>query len=236
VRIVSNAILATLPANDLAALNDGLSNVMLEQNQLLGETGAPVEHVVFPTAGMISVVAELASGERVETALIGRTGVFGGAVAFGGKVHITTSFVQIAGAALTLPAVDFARLVKQREGLRATLFRYEQFLLTQAQQSVACNARHSISQRLATWLIRASDTTEQDTLLLTQEFLAQMLGVQRASVSLVAKKLQDDGLINYWRGRIDILDEKKLGEAACECCHTVRLQYRRLFGNGPTKN
>jgi CRP-like cAMP-binding protein len=97
---------------------------------------------------------------------------------------------------------------------------------------VACNARHQIAMRLATWLIRSRDATNQTQLQMTQEFLAQMLGVQRASVSLVAAELQAEGLIRYRRGNIQIVNEEKLTERACECCQAVRVQYRRLFGNG----
>jgi CRP-like cAMP-binding protein len=107
--------------------------------------------------------------------------------------------------------------------------------MAQSQQSVACNARHDIPQRLATWLMRARDSLEQNELALTQEFLAQMLGVQRASVSLIAGKLQAEGLIRYRRGRIEIIDEHKLGDRACECCGAVRTAYQRLLGDSAGK-
>ena len=229
----NNALLLALPAKDLAAISERLKPAPLDMAQMLGETGAPIEQVVFPTSGLVSVVTELSSGERIEAALIGRSGVLGASVAFGAKFHIGTSFVQMAGSGLVMRASDFAELVRQREDVRAVLFKHEEYLLAQSQQSVACNARHQIAARLASWLIRARDGAEQMHLEMTQEFLAQMLGVQRASVSLVAAELQAEGLIRYRRGHIEIINEKKLIERACECCQAVRMQYRRLFdGSG----
>jgi CRP-like cAMP-binding protein len=229
----NNALLLALQAKDLAAISERLKPIPLDMSQMMGEPGAPIEHVVFPTAGLISVVTELSSGERIETALIGRSGVLGASVAFGAKFHISTSFVQMAGSALSMRAAEFAELVRQRDDIRALLFRHEEYLLAQSQQSVACNARHQIAMRLATWLLRSRDAAGQTHLEMTQEFLAQMLGVQRASVSLVAAELQEEGLIRYRRGNIEIVNEKKLIERACECCQAVRMQYRRLFdGSG----
>ncbi len=158
--------------------------------------------------------------------------MLGGSVAFGARFHISTSFVQMAGSALVTRASDFVDFAKSRD-LHALLFKHEEYLLAQSQQSVACNARHQIAMRLATWLIRSRDAAGQTNLQMTQEFLAQMLGVQRASVSLVAAELQEEGLIRYRRGNIEIVNEKKLIERACECCQAVRMQYRRLFdGSG----
>ena len=231
--LANNAILLSLPAKDLAAITERLKPMPLDMGQMFGEPGAPIEQVVFPTAGLISVVTELSGGERIETALIGRSGVLGASVAFGAKSHISTSFVQMAGSALVMRASDFAEFVRRRDDIRALLFRNEEYLLAQSQQSVACNARHQIAMRLATWLIRSRDAAEQMHIKMTQEFLAQMLGVQRASVSLVAAELQEEGLIRYRRGNIEIVNEKKLIERACECCQAVRMQYRRLFdGSG----
>ncbi len=228
----NNGFLLALQAKDLAAISERLKPTSLNMSQMLGETGAPIEQVVFPTSGLISVVTELSSGERIEAALIGRSGVFGSSVAFGAKCHINTSFVQMPGSGLVMRASDFAEFIRQRDDLRTLLFRQEEYLLAQSQQSVACNARHQVAMRLATWLIRSRDAAEQTHLEMTQEFLAQMLGVQRASVSLVAAELQAEGLIRYRRGHIEIMNEQKLVDRACECCQAVRMQYRRLFNTG----
>jgi CRP-like cAMP-binding protein len=227
----ANEILAALPAKEAAVLNERLKPIELKHGDLLGEMGRPIEQVIFPTRGLISVVAELSTGERIETALVGHKGVLGASIVFGGKCHISTSFVQMPGSALSMRAAEFAELVRPLEQARLVLFKHEQFLLAQAQQSTACNARHQISARLATWLLRARDSADTTTLQLTQEFLAQMLGVQRASVSLVAAQLREAGLIEYRRGKIEIVNEQKLGEAACECSHAVRVHYGRLLGD-----
>jgi CRP-like cAMP-binding protein len=227
----TNAFLDALPKKDSGALGERLKRLTLSQGQVLGESGAAIEQVVFPLSGLISVVAELSSGERIETALIGRGGVFGASIGFGAKIHISTSFVQMAGEALAIRASEFADFARNREDVKAQLYRHEQYLMAQAQQSVACNARHQISERLAAWLLRARDAAETGSLHLTQEFLAQMLGVQRASVSVVASSLQDAGMIAYRRGRIDIIDDKKLSQTACECHHTVHTQHQRLLGD-----
>jgi CRP-like cAMP-binding protein len=165
--------------------------------------------------------------------LISHTGVLGAAVAFGAKMHISTSFVQMPGEALVMRASEFIEIMRNRPAVRPVFYLNEQYLLAQSQQSVACNARHQIPARLATWLLRARDGVGHGSLQLTQEFLAQMLGVQRASVSTVASKLQEAGMIAYRRGRIEIIDEKKLSETACECHDSVRMQYKRLFGDDP---
>jgi CRP-like cAMP-binding protein len=235
VPFANNALLLALPAKDLAAISERLKPTPLDMAQMLGDTGGPIELVVFPTSGLISVVTELSSGERIEAALIGRSGVLGASVAFGAKCHISTSFVQMPGSGLVMRASDFADFARQREDVRAVLFKHEEYLLAQSQQSVACNARHQVAMRLATWLIRSRDAAEQMHLDMTQEFLAQMLGVQRASVSLVAAQLQAEGLIRYRRGHIEIINEQKLIDRACECCQAVRMQYRRLFDGDGTQ-
>ena len=228
--LANNALLLALGPADLAAIIERVRPIPLEMGLMLGEIGFPIDQVVFPTSGLVSVVAELASGERIEAAVTGRSGVVGAPIALGAKTHISTSFVQMPGSGLVMHAADFVDFTMQRPAARELFFRHEQYLMAQAQQSVACNARHQVAMRLATWLVRARDGAEQLNLQLTQEFLAQMLGVQRASVSLVAAQLQSEGLIRYRRGQIEILNEKKLVERACECCQTVRMQYRQIFG------
>lgn len=225
-----NAFLSALAPQDAAAVRERLKPFPMDMGQMVGQIGEPITQVIFPSSGLISVVAELDSGARIETALVGYDGLFGSAFVFGAKTHISMSYVQMPGTALALPPSELIELADESESLSAMLFRYEQYLLVQVQQSVACNARHQIGQRLATWLLRARDAAGQTQLHLTQEFLAQMLGVPRDGVSVVAEKLQDDGLIRYRRGVIDILDEKGLVDAACECSETVKMQYQRIFG------
>ena len=152
----------------------------------------------------------------------------GASAPFGGGIHISTSFVQMAGDGLTMRASELTELAQSNEALRTALYIHEEYILAQSQQSVACNARHQISERLAAWLLRARDAAEQDVLTLTQEFLAQMLGVQRASISLVAGTFQEAGIIRYRRGQVRITDLGKLEQTACECHDVIRAHFQRL--------
>ncbi len=195
---------------------------------VIGETGRPIEYVFFPSSGMISVVVDLRDGDRVEAAMVGRRNAIGASVAFGGLTHLNTSFAQLPGSGWSLKAADVIDLANRDGDVRNILYDNEQYLLAQAQQTAACNARHLIPQRLATWILRASDASGGEELTLTQEYLAQMLGVQRASVSMFAGALQDKGLIFYRRGRVKVLDRQALEHQACECYAALRHQHARL--------
>lgn len=196
---------------------------------VIGEAGRPIEHVFFPSSGMISIVVDLRDGGRVEAAMVGRRNAIGASVVFGGRTHLNTSFAQLPGSGWSLRAADLVELASREPDVRNILFDNEQFLQAQSQQTAACNARHVIPQRLATWILRASDATGGEDLTLTQEYLAQMLGVQRASVSMFAGALQDKGLIFYRRGRVKVLDRDGLEHRACECHAALRMQHARLF-------
>jgi CRP-like cAMP-binding protein len=148
-----------------------------------------------------------------------------------GQVSLNKAIVQLAGNGEVLDVGRFREVAEQSSALRTTLLRHEQVLFAQAQQSAACNAAHVVEARLSRWLLRSRDLSGSDTLLLTQEFLAQMLGVQRSSVSPAALALQQAGLIRYSRGRIDILNVEGLHGASCECYGTVKAQYDRLLNN-----
>lgn len=224
-----NEFLQSLPKSDLALLWPCLQSVVLKHDDVLAETSAPVDKIYFPVTGLISIVVELSGGERLEAALVGRTGVFGGGVALGGPLHINTAIVQMPGSFQVLKAADLIEAAGKSARLRIALFREEQYLNAQAQHTAACNARHQISARMSTWLLRVRDASHAEELALTQEFLAQMLGVQRASVSMVASSLQDRGAINYRRGKIRITDRPQLEDIACECYDLLRKQHQRLF-------
>jgi hypothetical protein len=153
----------------------------------------------------------------------------GAGVALGVPLSLNTALVQMPGSFHTLKAAELIDAAGKSASLRAALFREEQYLLAQAQHTAACNARHQISSRLSTWLLRVGDAVQTEELALTQEFLAQMLGVQRASVSMVASSFQDAGTISYRRGRIRITDRPQLEDLACECYALLRKQHQRLF-------
>jgi len=167
--------------------------------------------------------------DRIEAGMVGRRGMIGGSALFGGRTHLCTSFAQLPGNGWIIKAADLIELAERSAGIRDLIFSNEQYTLSQAQQTAACNAKHRIPQRLATWILRAQFDTGEDELLLTQEFLAQMLGVQRASVSMFAGALQDKGLIFYRRGRVRVLDGEGLAREACECHATLRNRHRSLF-------
>lgn len=224
-----NGFLDALEAHDLQLIRRHLKIVAMAHGDVLGEAGTPIQQIYFPHSGLISIVVPLETGDRIEAAVAGRSGLLGASAALGVHVHLNTAIVQMPGSASVMPADQFARAASESENIRNLAFRHTQFMLAQGQQSAACNARHHIPQRLCNWLLRVRDAAGQDELALTQEFLAQMLGVQRASVSLVAADLQDRGLIHYRRGDLQITDPEGLKANACECYQAVRKQYERLF-------
>jgi CRP-like cAMP-binding protein len=207
--------------------------VDLSQGKILFEAGDAIDQVYFPHKGIVSIVAELTTGEMIETAMIGNEGVVGGLSALDSKISIGSAIVQIAGGASVVDVGHVHQLAEQSIGFRATLIKHEQVLLAQSQQSAACNATHTIEARLSRWLLRCRDLTSSDDLPLTQEFIAQMLGVRRTSVSIVANTLQQAGLIKYKRGHIRVLDLEGLRESACECYASVKSVSDRLIGPAP---
>jgi CRP-like cAMP-binding protein len=224
-----NHLLARLPSRDFELLRPHLRTVEMVQETVLFDAGDAVDRVYFPHSGIISLVVDLTGGERVEAAMIGRDSIAGASSALDGRVALSKWIVQLAGAASILDVPRLRKVAEASVTFRTRLIRHDQALFAQAQQSAACNASHDVVARLARWLLRCRDLCGDDTLNLTQEFLAQMLGVQRTSVSLVAHTLQKAGLISYSRGRIKIIDLKGLRETACECYATVKLNYDRLL-------
>jgi CRP-like cAMP-binding protein len=165
----------------------------------------------------------------IEAAMIGHDSMLGASSALDGKISLNKAIVQLSGFGVALDVKRFREVAEKSLDFRTKLVRHEQALFVQAQQSAACNASHTLEARLSRWLLRCRDLSGNDTLALTQEFLGQMLGVQRSSVSLVAHTLQQAGLIRYSRGRIDILNLEGLQEASCECYRTVKAHYDRLL-------
>ena len=164
--------------------------------------------------------------------MVGRDSLVGASAALDGRVALNRGIVQVEGAASILDVATLCDVAAQSVAFRTTLIRHEQALFVQAQQSAACNVSHSVEARLSRWLLRTRDATGSETLGLTQEFLAQMLGVRRTSVSLVAHTLQTAGLIRYRRGRIEIADLEGLQAASCECYGRVKIHYDRLLDGG----
>jgi CRP-like cAMP-binding protein len=224
-----NGFLRNLSKSDHDALSRLATVHSFPQGEVIAEIGTPIDRVFFVNSGMISLVVPLQDGGAIEAGVVGRNEVFGGCAALGLKCHVNTAVVQMEASASVIKASDLAKAADASPSLRLAFVLQEQFLLAQAQQSAACNGVHHIRQRLATWLLRVSDRAQQEDLQLTQEFLSQMLGVQRASVSLAASELRDEGMITYRRGHVRITDRERLEQTACECNSAVRKQFDRTI-------
>lgn len=167
----------------------------------------------------------------IEAAMVGRDGVVGAAAALDGRKSLSRAIVQLPGKAFACPVEALAAVAFQSKSLISTLMRHEQALFAQAQQSTACMATHDVQARFARWLLRARDLAESNTLPFTQEFLAEMLGVRRTSISPVAHTFQQAGIIRYTRGRIEIVNVEALKDSACECYEAIRTNYQDLLNS-----
>ncbi len=225
-----NRLLDLLSPEALDRLRPHLSAEMLPLSRTLQERGKPVEDVFFPTSGMISIVAMMRDGAAVEVGVAGREGMLGVQTVLGDDISLNEAMVQIPGSALRLPAEVLRREAQTSAQLRGVLLRYVQAYLNSATQSAACNRAHLLEQRLARWLLTARDRAGADRLPLTHEFIAMMLGVRRAGVTVAAQSLQSAGLIHYAHGRITIADREGLETAACECYEVTKREYARLLG------
>jgi CRP-like cAMP-binding protein len=224
-----NRILNSLPQNIFAAVEPHLKHVDLVFGSVVAETDQPVDLVYFPDTGVVSLVVEMAVVDMIETAMVGRDGVVNGTSALDGKVALQRGIIQVAGDAHVIASDALRSLADEFGPLRSMLIRHEQVLFAQAQQSAGCNASHTVEARMCRWLLRIRDLTGSDNMQLTQEFLAQMLGVRRSSVSLVAGTLQKAGFIQYRRGNVRLLDIEQIEAGACECYQTVKGHYERLL-------
>lgn len=218
----TNGILRRLPAKALALIAPHLRHVKLAQGTVLHEAGEAITFVYFPLSGMVSMLAVLQNGDAIETGVIGHEGYVGGYFGPHGWRASGHAVMQIAGEALRLNVRHFKKALDASEEFRNLISGYQSVVYFQAQQTAACQALHTVEARLCRWLMQAHDAVDGDTLNLTQEFLAQMMGVRRTSVSGSANKLQADGLITYKRGVIRILDREGLEKCSCECYGAVR--------------
>jgi CRP-like cAMP-binding protein len=225
----SNRLLQALPETEFEVLRPHISVVELVRETVLAEAGAPLTYVYLPHSGVISLMVSLSEGQTVDVAMVGRDSVVGALAALDGGISLTDAVVRLPGTASIVGVADFRAAADRSAAFRTLLARHEQALIAQAQQSVACNASHSVEARVARWLLRARDLWDSETLPLTQEFLAQMIGVQRNAVSIVAHELQRAGIIRYSRGQIEITNLEGLRETSCECYHAVKTQHDRLL-------
>jgi CRP-like cAMP-binding protein len=224
-----NLVLQALPLTVLDRLKPRLAARSFAAGEVLFAADDTVSNLYFLQSGAVSLVSELAGGQMIESAMVGRDGVIGGGAALDDREAVHKAIVQVPGQGLSLD-VDTARQVaRDSETFRTAIIRHEQLVLAQAQQSAACNATHNLPERLARWLVRVRDATGSDSFVLTQEFIAEMLGVGRTSVSIVAHSLQQAGLVSYRRGHIKIEKVDALRDIACECYGTVKERYARAL-------
>jgi CRP-like cAMP-binding protein len=223
-----NGFLASLSDDDLEAIRPHLRTVEISPERSLIELGEAIKQVYLPHSGGVSLIVELAAGERVEVAMIGRDSIVGASAALGIPVAVTNAIVLLPGTASVIDVDRFRAAAEQSAALRTTLVRHGQALFVQAQQTAGCNASHSVEARLARWLLRVRDLAGSDRFTLTQELMAQMIGARRNSVSIVANMLQQSKYIRYSRGHVEILDLNGLNGLACECYRAVKAQYERL--------
>jgi CRP-like cAMP-binding protein len=217
-----NRLLAALPAEEYQRIAQSLDVISLKLKVILQRAGEPVAHVYFPGGGFCSMVSVLKDGNMVEVATIGREGMVGVSAILDGNSVASTSMVQgETDTCYRMSADAFRREMDRRGMFYELLTQYAQALIGFIVQSTACNAVHSVEQRLARWLLMARDRMASDEFPLTQEFAAMMLGASRPTVTIVASTLQKAGLITYHRGHLTIVDGKKLEAASCECYRTA---------------
>ena len=229
-RSSENLILAALSPDEQARLRSKLQPVELEQGQILYEASVPTDHVYFIDQGMISVVSVMRNGDSIEVGTIGNEGMIGKWVMLGADAVPYRHIVQVAGKARRMSASALVAELLPDRPLTRHLHRFHAAFSTQIMQGMACNGLHSVEQRCCRWLLTAQDRVGSQELNITHEFLAQMLGVRRASVTEVLRPLQSDGLIRASRGKVIILDPKRLADASCECYGVIRNEYQRLLG------
>ncbi len=225
-----NRLLATLPTEEYERLEPYLQRVSLEFHQSLYQPNEPIEHVYFPTDGVVSLLNLMENGDAVEVGTVGNEGMVGLPVLLGANTIPGQAFSQIPGAALRMRANVFQREVTPGSPLYNLLLRYTQALLNQIAQSSACNRLHSIEERFCRWMLMTQDRVASNQFPITHEFLGQMLGVRRASVSVVAATIQKAGLITYKRGKMTILDREGLEDVSCECYAIIKGEFERLVG------
>jgi CRP-like cAMP-binding protein len=218
----SNRLLLSLPPRNLKQLAPKLEFIRCERDQILLDVDASIDHVFFPNSGVISVVAVYADGNMIEMATIGREGCTGVQAFFGAKRSSARLLVQIPGSAAKMPRAAFNRAMKSMPFFRDLMLAYTQAFLEQVLVSAACNGRHSLKERLARWMLMMRDRSDADVMPITQELLAELLGVQRPSLTHAVAELEEAGLIQRGRRQITILDRQGLINASCECYQLVR--------------
>src|ERR1700691_5738467 len=217
-----NRLLLALPSRTLKRLMPELEQIRCERAQILMDADSALDHVFFPDSGVVSVVAVYADGSIIEMATIGREGYADVQAIFGAKRSSVQLLVQIPGSAAKMSRAALTRAMQSMPSFRSVMEAYFQAFLEQVMVSVACNGAHSLKQRLARWLLMMRDRNDGDALLITQALLAEMLGVQRPTITNAVREFQTAGLIEHGRSQVTILDRPGLTQASCECYQLVR--------------
>ncbi|MEH1903268.1 MAG: Crp/Fnr family transcriptional regulator [Nostoc sp.] len=231
----SNKLLAAMPASDYQRLVPHLKLVSLEIPQILYQAGEPITHVYFPDKSMVSIVTTMEDGSTAEVGIVSNEGMVGIPVILGNKSTTTTSFVQISGAAMQMNADVLKAEFNAGGAIQTLLLHYVQAVYSELAQTAACNRLHTLEERLARWLLTVSERLESEDFPLTQEFIAQILGVRRSGVTVAASTLSRAGMISYHRGHINILNREDLEATSCECYRVIQNEFARLLGMKPSK-
>lgn len=227
---VENRLLASLPRDEYEGLLPRLQQVSFSLGQVVYEFGGHLDYVYFPTTSIVSLLYTMENGTSAEMGLTGNDGVVGIALFMGGGTMPNRAVVQSAGSAIQMKAKTLQDEFARGGEFQRLLLRYTQALITQISQTAVCNRLHSVEQQLCRWLLLSHDRVKADELIMTQELIADMLGVRREGVTVAAGHLQDVGAISYVRGHIKILDRPKLEATVCECYRVVKEEFDRLLG------
>jgi CRP-like cAMP-binding protein len=224
-----NHLLAALPAEDLARLQPDLEFISMPLGWALYESGGHMNYLYFPTTSIVSLLYVMENGAPAEIAITGNCGLIGIALFMGGETTPNRAVVQSAGSGYRLNAIVAKREFALGGNLQHLALRFTQALITQMAQTAVCNRHHSLDQQLCRWLLLSLDRLQSDELVMTQELIANMLGVRREGVTEAAGELQKAGLIQYSRGHIKVLDRAALEQRVCECYPVVKTEYERLL-------
>ena len=226
-----NRLLGALPQAEMDAIAPHLEPILLEQRQVAYDVNTPIEYVYFPEDGVISLVSVMRDGQVVEDATVGNEGMIGLPLFLRANRTMGQAFCQVPGSAFRLKAELFKEFSAKGQ-FNDLMHRYTQALFAQVSQSAACNRLHLAEERFCRWILMTHDRVRGNDFALTQDFLSQMLGVRRATVSEVAAQAQRDGLIRYHRGHMTIVNRKGLEERACECYSIIQTEFAQLIGDG----
>ena len=224
-----NLLLAALSAAELKRFRRHLEPVDMPLAEVVYESGRHLDHVYFPTTCIVSLLYVLENGASAEIAVVGYEGVVGVSIFMGGETTPSRAVVQSAGKAFRLPGAMMKEEFTRGATMQHLMLRYTQALITQMAQTAVCNRHHSVDQQLCRWLLLSIDRLPSPEITMTQELIANMLGVRREGVTEAAGKLQDAGVISYRRGHIKVLDRPRLESMSCECYEVVRLETARLL-------